>query len=158
MRPVKILFICLGNICRSPAAEEIMRRKAEDGGVGHLIYVDSAGIGSWHVGQLPDYRMRRHGTKHGYDFQHRARQLQSADFSRFDYIIGMDAENIRDIAAKAPNNEAKDRILDISQFLRHHPDFHDVPDPYYGSDRDFEIVIELLEDACSGLLDYLMTI
>ena len=156
MKKTSILFICLGNICRSPAAEEITRQIAENRGVGHLFNIDSAGIGNWHVGQLPDYRMRRHGVRHGYDFHHHARQLQSTDFEHFDYIVGMDAENLHDIAFKAPNHKAKDKILDISQFMRHHPDCHEVPDPYYGSDSDFENVIELLEDACAGLLQHIM--
>ena len=87
----KILFICLGNICRSPAADGIMRHLVAERGLDDEFLIDSAGIGSWHVGQLPDRRMRQCGQRHGYNFDHRARQFSSKDFARFDYIAVMDA-------------------------------------------------------------------
>ncbi len=152
----KILFVCLGNICRSPAAEGIMRHLTELRGVEQLFHVDSAGIGNWHVGQLPDSRMRRHGLRHGYHFDHHARQICRDDFARFDLLVGMDGENLHDMALLAPDKASRKKITDIAQFLRHHPHFRTVPDPYYGGEQDFETVIELLEDACEGLLDHLM--
>ncbi len=152
----KILFVCLGNICRSPAAEGIMRHLAEVKGLSHLLQVDSAGIGGWHVGQLPDHRMRRHGIRHGYDFNSRARQFSSADFSQFDYIVGMDQENIHDICRKARNEGDKHKVICMADYLSHHPRHHEIPDPYYGDDHDFELVIDLLEDACEGLLATLL--
>ncbi len=156
MKTTKILFVCLGNICRSPAAEGIMRHLVELRGVEHLFSIDSAGIGNWHAGQLPDHRMRRHGERHGYHFNHHARQICRDDFARFDMLIGMDGENLHSMAVLAPDKKSRDKIVDISLYLRHHPEFRTVPDPYYGNDQDFETVIELLEDACEGLLDELL--
>ena len=151
-KKTRILFVCLGNICRSPAAEGIMCHLAKVKGCSHRIEVDSAGIGSWHVGQLPDQRMRRHGARHGYDFNSRARQFNAEDFSRFDYIVGMDKENIRDILRKARNDSETSKVICMADYLSRHPHHHEIPDPYYGNDSDFELVIDLLEDACEQLL------
>lgn len=148
----KILFVCLGNICRSPAAEGIMRHIVEEKGLSGDIEIDSAAIGPWHVGDLPDPRMRQCGARHGYAFNSRARQLTSADFGRFDLIIGMDHDNIRAIRAKARNAEDEQKIRLMADYLSHHPNYSAIPDPYYGGERGFELVIELLEDACEGLL------
>lgn len=150
---VSILFICLGNICRSPAAEAVMRKKLDDiWPNGSNIKVDSAGIGSWHEGQLPDYRMRRTGKRHGYDISSRARQIKQADFSRFTYIIGMDYENISDLNSLARTDEERKKILCAADFMTHHPAYHTVPDPYYGDEKDFELALELIEDACDGII------
>ena len=93
----KLLFVCLGNICRSPAAHAVMESLAEQRGVAHRFEIDSAGIGAWHTGQLPDRRMREHGSRRGYEFTHRARQVKREDFDRFDYVVGMDEENLHDL-------------------------------------------------------------
>ena len=151
----RLLFICLGNICRSPAADGIMHHLVEGRGLADDFYIDSAGIGSWHVGQLPDYRMRRCGERHGYVFDHRARQFSAADFDRFDLIAVMDHENYHDVARQARSAADRQKIIRMSDYLRHHPGQQTVPDPYYGDDRDFEFAVELLEDACEGLLDEL---
>ena len=151
----RLLFICLGNICRSPAADGIMHHLVEARGLTDDFYIDSAGIGSWHVGQLPDYRMRRCGERHGYVFDHRARQFSAADFDRFDLIAVMDHENYHDVARQARSAADRPKIIRMSDYLRHHPGQQTVPDPYYGDDRDFEFAVELLEDACEGLLDEL---
>ena len=151
----RILFICLGNICRSPAADGIMHYLVEARGLSDDFYIDSAGIGSWHVGQLPDYRMRRCGERHGYVFDHRARQFSAAEFDRFDLIAVMDHENYHDVARQARSDADRRKIIRMSDYLRHHPGQQTVPDPYYGNDRDFEFAVELLEDACEGLLDEL---
>ena len=151
----RLLFICLGNICRSPAADGIMHHLVEARGLTDDFYIDSAGIGSWHVGQLPDYRMRRCGERHGYVFDHRARQFSAADFNRFDLIAVMDHENYHDVARQARSAADRQKIIRMSDYLRHHPGQQTVPDPYYGDDRDFEFAVELLEDACEGLLDEL---
>ena len=148
----RILFVCLGNICRSPAAEGIMRHLVELRGMAHLFDIDSAGIGGWHVGQLPDARMRRHGARHGYDFCSRARQFCAADFDRFDLILTMDDANFVEITGQALTHEERAKVVPLARFLRHHPQAHDIPDPYYGGDAGFERVIALLEDACEGLL------
>ena len=147
----RILFVCLGNICRSPAAEGIMRHIVKEKGLADDIEIDSAAIGPWHVGELPDARMRQCGARHGYAFNSRARQLTSTDFGRFDLIIGMDHDNIRAIRAKARNAEDEQKIHLMADYLRHHPNQSTIPDPYYGGERGFELVIELLEDACEGL-------
>ncbi len=152
----RILFVCLGNICRSPAAEEIMRQLIAVEGMEHVFAVDSAGIGGWHVGDLPDPRMRAHGKKHGYDFTSRARQFTVEDFDRFDLIVAMDHENEMDLAARIRSPYDKAKIVCMADYLRHHPMHHTVPDPYYGGEQGFELVIDLLEDACRGLLDELM--
>ena len=152
-RVTKLLFVCLGNICRSPAAEGIFNhyvslRKKQ----GHL-HAESAGIGHWHVGELPDHRMRRHGERHGYSFDSRARQFTPDDFDKYDLIIAMDEQNASDIKSMARSPYDMRKVMLMASFLRHHPMHKSIPDPYYGGDEQFEMVIELLEDACQGLLD-----
>ena len=153
---ISLLFICLGNICRSPAAEGIMKKIVDEKGMDDRFRIDSAGIGSWHVGQLPDQRMRRHGAQHGYTFDSHARQFKEEDFDRFDYIAVMDHENYLDVTEKARNGDDMKKVTCLANYLRNHPRYKTVPDPYYGGDRDFELVIELLEDACNGLLEKLL--
>ena len=150
-----ILFICLGNICRSPAAEGIMKAMVEKEGLAGEFEIDSAGIGNWHVGQLPDSRMRKCGAAHGYRFDSHARQFQRSDFHRFDTIVVMDNENYRAITSMASTQADKDKVVRMADFLTEHREYTTVPDPYYGDESDFELVITLLEDACQGLLDEL---
>ena len=152
----RLLFVCLGNICRSPAAEGIMQQLVDKRGLTNRFHIESAAIGPWHIGDLPDSRMRRCGSKHGYNFNSRAQQLDSSYFNRFDLIIGMDHENIRAIKTKARSAEDEAKIRLMADYLRHHPSQPTIPDPYYGAERDFELVIELLEDACEGLLEELI--
>ncbi len=149
----RLLFICLGNICRSPAAQGIMQHLVDSRGLTNRFVIDSAGIGSWHIGDLPDRRMRDHGRRHGYTFGHRARQFHaSADFDRFDWILTMDDANYEEITCQALTDGERAKVVPLARFLRHHPQAHDIPDPYYGGDAGFESVIALLEDACEGLL------
>lgn len=151
--PYRLLFLCLGNICRSPAAHGIMQKMVDDAGLGAMVTIDSAGIGDWHVGQLPDPRMRDHGRRHGYTFDHRARQFHAPeDFSSFDYIIVMDDENYRTLDRMAHTQAEKAKILRMGDYLSRHPRHHYVPDPYYGDGEDFELAIELIEDGCAELL------
>ena len=147
-----ILFICLGNICRSPAAEGIMKSLVEKAGMSDKFEIDSAGIGNWHVGQLPDSRMRKCGAEHGYRFDSRARQFQRSDFQRFDTIVVMDNENYRAVTSMASSQIDKDKVVCMADFLSEHREYTTVPDPYYGDESDFELVVTLLEDACQGLL------
>lgn len=147
-----ILFICLGNICRSPAAEGIMKALVEKAGLSHQFEIDSAGIGSWHVGQLPDSRMRKCGAEHGYQFDSHARQFQKSDFDCFDTIVVMDNDNYRAITSMASSQAQKDKVVRIADYLSSHREYTTVPDPYYGDYSDFKLVITLLEDACQGLL------
>ena len=147
-----VLFICLGNICRSPAAEGIMKSLVEKEGMSDDFFIDSAAIGSWHIGQLPDSRMRKCGAEHGYRFDSHARQFQKSDFQHFDLIVVMDNENYRAITSMTSSQADKDKVVRIADYLTHHREYTTVPDPYYGDYSDFELVIELLEDACQGLL------
>ena len=149
----RLLFICLGNICRSPAADAIMKKMVKDADMENDIEVDSAGIGPWHVGQLPDKRMRDHGFLRHYSINHIARQFNAAvDFSRFDYIIVMDDENYKAITRQAKNNEDKNKVIRMADYFIRFRGRTSVPDPYYGGDEDFELALDLIEDGCRGLL------
>nr|WP_294742496.1 low molecular weight protein-tyrosine-phosphatase [Prevotella sp.] len=152
-----VLFICLGNICRSPAAEGIMKAKVEEKGLACQFYIDSAAIGPWHVGQLPDSRMRRCGAAHGYCFDSHARQFDKSDFAKFDYIVVMDNDNYRAITRMASSDEEREKVVCMASYLRQHRDYTTVPDPYYGDESDFELVITLLEDALEGLIEEIIT-
>lgn len=147
---IKILFICLGNICRSPAAEGVMKALVHDAERDEEFYIDSAGIGGWHVGQHPDPRMVQAGKRRGYVFNSRARQITKTDFEDFDYILAMDEDNIQELRHKAP--EYTDKIKLLADYITVHKDAKVVPDPYYGDDYDFDYALDLIEDACQGLL------
>ena len=149
----RILFICLGNICRSPAAEGVMRTLVHWAGRDAEFEIDSAGIGGWHVGQLPDSRMRRHGAERGYTFDSRARQFSENDFSHFDYILVMDHDNFRAVTAMAPIPADRNKVRMLTDYLQQHPDASVVPDPYYGGPADFDYALDLIEDACRGILN-----
>ncbi len=152
----RVLFVCLGNICRSPAAEGIFRAIVESRGAAGRFEIDSAGIGNWHVGQLPDKRMRVHAARRGLDLTHRARQVRPDDFDRFDLIIGMDAGNISDLRALAPSPEAEAKIRPMASWVRTLATRYDhIPDPYSEGAEGFELVLDLLSDACSALFDTL---
>ncbi len=154
-RPIRILFICLGNICRSPAAEGVMRSLLQERGLDGQILVDSAGLGNWHTGDLPDPRMRQHASLRGYNLTHRARQIKAKDFRDFDLIIGMDDENMRALRRMATTPEAREKIACMVDYSTLHPRPSSVPDPYYGNSKDFDYALDLIEDACQGLLDNL---
>ena len=149
-----ILFICMGNICRSPAAEGIMKHKVQEQGLEHFFYIDSAGMHGWHEGELPDNRMRTHASRRGYALTSHSRPIRYDDFEQFDLIIGMDDSNIYDLKRMAPNRESQRKIRRMTDFCRTHKT-DCVPDPYYGGASGFELVLDLLEDACDGLLDKL---
>ena len=153
----KLLFVCLGNICRSPAAEGIFNHLVRENQLQEQFGAESAGIGHWHVGDLPDRRMRAHGAQHGYLFDSRARLFSPDDFNHYDLIIAMDQQNASDIRSMATSPHALRKVRLMAEYLRHHPMHRHIPDPYYGSDQQFELVIELLEDACQGLLESLTT-
>lgn len=113
--------------------------------------IDSAGIGGWHIGQLPDARMRRRGAARGYDFSSRARQFSADDFSRFDLILVMDRENFFDATSRARSEADKQKVVMLADYMTHHEGQRFIPDPYYGNDRDFDFALDLIEDACEGL-------
>ena len=148
---VRVLFVCLGNICRSPAAEGVFLNLLEREGLtdGHLV--DSAGTGSWHVGRRADPRMRDAARRRGIHLPSRARQLTLDDFTRFDHILTMDDDNLAAVRAMATRSRATAAIRPLMHHARRHA-LSEVPDPYYGGDEGFERVLDLLEDACEGLL------
>ena len=148
----KILFFCLGNICRSASAEEIMRTFVKRAGMENEIEVDSAGISGYHEGDLPDARMRAHAARRGYALTHRSRPVRTDDFYRFDLILGMDDSNVDALHDKAPDTETEKKIRRMTDFCRAKTADH-VPDPYYGGAQGFENVLDILEDACQGLLE-----
>ncbi|MBQ9556215.1 MAG: low molecular weight phosphotyrosine protein phosphatase [Muribaculaceae bacterium] len=148
-----LLFVCLGNICRSPAAQAVMQRLVDERGLSDRFYIDSAGIGSWHVGDLPDKRMRVHARPRGYELTHRARQVRVADFDEFDLIVGMDAANIDDLRQLAATIEQQDKVVMMGDYIRRFPHYDYVPDPYYEGSEGFELVLDLLEDSCDNLLE-----
>lgn len=150
-----VLFVCLGNICRSPAAEGIMKARVEQRGLADEFDIDSAGIGGWHVGQLPDPRMRQCGANHGYRFDSHARQIDKSDLEKFDFIVVMDRDNYRAVTALCSNEMQQRKVLCMADFLRSNRKYTTVPDPYYGHEPDFELVITLLEDAMDPLIDYI---
>lgn len=152
---VNILFVCLGNICRSSSAEGVMRKLVDDAGLNKQIGIDSAGILSYHHGELPDERMRKHAAKRGYNLTHRSRPVTPRDFEAFDLIIGMDDSNIDDLKDRAPSLEAMAKIHRMTEYCTKFTDADHVPDPYYGGASGFELVLDLLEDACQGLLNQL---
>lgn len=153
---IRVLFVCLGNICRSPAAEAVFRRKVAARDVEKRYQIDSAGILDAHQGEPADARMRRHAAQRGYDLASISRPVLPEDFQRFDYLVGMDEQNRRDLLALAPDPAARDRV---SLLLDHLPGatVREVPDPYYGGAAGFERVLDLVEDACDAFLEHLET-
>jgi protein-tyrosine phosphatase len=154
----RLLFVCLGNICRSPAAEGVMRRMVREEGLDGRIECDSAGTYGGHAGELPDHRMRRAAAARGYDLTHRSRQVRTGDFEDFDMILTMDDSNYERVHRLAPSVEAVRKIYRMTDFCRRgpgapHPRATHVPDPYYEGAEGFERVLDLLEDACGGLLE-----
>lgn len=144
-----VLLVCLGNICRSPLAEGILRREAVARGI--ELEIDSAGTGDWHVGSLPDDRACAEGTSRGCDMTMRARQVRRDDFERFDLIVAMDAANQRDLLRLAGPNRDKVRLM--REFDPTAPKGAEVPDPYYNGPAEFTEVGEMLERSAAGLLD-----
>ena len=152
---IRILFVCLGNICRSSSAEGVMKHLVEKAGLENRILIDSAGILSYHRGELPDSRMRAHASRRGYNLTHRSRPVSTSDFYDFDLIIGMDDRNIEDLKERAPSLETEAKIHRMTEYCTLHTTADYVPDPYYGGAEGFEYVLDLLEDACEGLLNQL---
>lgn len=148
----KILFICLGNICRSPAAEGIMKAFVEKAGLSSDYFIDSAGINGYHDGESADARMMRRAAARGYKLTSISRRIKPlTDYDNFDLVIGMDSGNLRDLNALAPSDEARKKIRLITDYCTK-LDATCVPDPYYGDTDGFNRVIDILEDACDGLL------
>ena len=148
----RILFVCLGNICRSPAAEAMMQTLVDRAGLNDKILLDSAGTYGGHAGERADARMRRAAQARGIEITHRSRQVREEDFERFDMVIAMDDNNYEALFRLAPSREAQFKIFRFREFLRRHPDWSYIPDPYYEGHEGFELVLDLLEDGCATLL------
>lgn len=152
---IRILFVCLGNICRSPAAQGVMQSFVDERGVAGRYQLDSCGFYGGHAGDMPDKRMRVHAIRRGYDLTHRSRTIKPWDFDNFDIIVAMDSANYDDLMETAPTEAGQRKIVMMTDFSRQHPGHDCVPDPYYSGSEGFELVLDLLEDACLSLLDSL---
>ncbi|MCM1348478.1 MAG: low molecular weight phosphotyrosine protein phosphatase [Firmicutes bacterium] len=150
---VRVLFVCLGNICRSPAAEGLMVEAVKENHSQGQWIIDSAGTGNYHIGDLPDPRMRAHARRRGLELTHRCRQVRESDFRDFDLIIGMDASNLRNLRNLAPTPEDEEKVLGMSEFFDSYTRYDHVPDPYYDGAEGFELVLDLLTAATRNLRD-----
>jgi protein-tyrosine phosphatase len=153
----RVLFVCMGNICRSPTAEGVFRRLVRDEGLEDEIEIDSAGTGGWHVGEPPDSRSTDAARRRGIELEGAARQFSAADFDRFDLILAMDAENRNELLSVAPDDDARAKVRLFREFDRasNGSGDLDVPDPYFGGEQGFEHVLDLVDAAARGLLDEL---
>jgi protein-tyrosine phosphatase len=155
MAKQRLLFVCLGNICRSPMAEGVFRRVAEQEGVLHLFDIDSAGLGDWHVGQAPDTRAQAAAQQRGIDISGQsARQVAPGDYRRFDLLLAMDGSNFDELVQLAPRDSRHKirRFLDFAP----HVGTKDVPDPFFGGSEGFDHALDLIEEAARGLLAELL--
>lgn len=151
MTKTKVLFICMGNICRSPTAEGVFRRFVADEGLEHLIQIDSAGTHDYHIGKAPDRRAQAAAAGRGYDLSPlRGRQVARNDFAEFDYVLAMDGDNLANLQRICPNDERHKLRLFLSFSERFNN--QEVPDPYYGGAEGFDLVLDMVEDAARGLL------
>ena len=153
---MRILFVCLGNICRSPTAEGVMRSLLREAGLEDEVEVDSAGTGDWHLGEPPDVRATAAARARGIVLEGEARQVSARDFERYDLLLAADRENLRHLRALAPDEQARAKVRLLREFDPDSdgaPDL-DVPDPYYGGAVGFEDVLDLVDAACRGLLEH----
>jgi len=147
------LFVCLGNICRSPSAEAVFTGIVNKNNAGKNFEIDSAGTSAWHAGEPADRRMQSHAIKRGYNLTSISRKFDpNSDFDHFDMIIGMDDSNMHDLKEMARNTNDLDKLYKMTDFCQTSA-YNEVPDPYYGGTDGFELVLDLLEDACEGLLE-----
>ncbi len=156
-RATRLLFVCLGNICRSPTAEGVTRALVSDAGLQDSIELDSAGTGAWHVGSPPDRRAAAAARARGVELEGRARLLREEDFDEFDLLLAMDRENLRELLRQAPGDEQRAKVRLLREFDPASDDGPptrelDIPDPYYGTGGGFDEVFELVHAACAGLL------
>ena len=151
---MRVLFVCLGNICRTPSAEGVMRACLAARGLDDQVEVESAGTMGYHAGELADPRMRETAAGRGYELTSRARRVTAEDFERFDLVVAMDRSNLADLREMAPPG-ADGKLRLLSEFLPKGSPY-DVPDPYWGGARGFDLVLDLLEEACPRILDELL--
>ena len=153
-KKVSVLFVCMGNICRSPTAEAVFRHYVENAGLAEFIRIDSAGTHDYHIGDPPDLRTQRAAQQRGYDMSGlRGRQVDAGDFMRFDYVLAMDRANLAILQSLAPTGSDTQARLFL-EYARHHAG-REVPDPYYGGADGFERVLDMVEDAAEGLLQHI---
>ena len=149
-----ILFVCMGNICRSPTAEGVFRKRVGDAKLAHAIHIDSAGTHAYHIGEPPDMRSQQYAARRGYDLSiQRARKVSAEDFILFDHVLAMDHDNLDRLKSACPPQYAHKLAL-FMEYARHH-DSKVVPDPYYGGGNGFELVLDYIEDASDGLIEVL---
>jgi protein-tyrosine phosphatase len=154
MDKIKVLFVCLGNICRSPLAEGIFRQRVVDRGLDSFFEIDSCGTAAYHIGETPDHRSLTNARKNGVNYQHLGRQAKESDFQRFDYILAMDASNHRNLMNIRPNN-ATAKLMMMRDF-DHQRSGDDVPDPYFGGEDGFQHVFEILDESVNQLIDHIV--
>jgi protein-tyrosine phosphatase len=152
---IRVCFVCLGNICRSPTGEAVFRKFVQDANLSHLIAVDSAGTAAYHVGEPSDARSRSAGQRRGYDLNGRARQFTREDFAKFEYVLAADQDNLRALRKLAPDAASKEKVRLVRSFDPTAESGAEVPDPYYGGADGFNLVIDICERACRGLLDHI---
>ena len=152
---IRVLFVCLGNICRSPAAEGVLKAIVEESGEAARWQIDSAGTGGWHVGQLPDKRMRIHARRRGIELDHLCRQVKAHDFDDFDIIVPMDGDNETNLRRLARTPEDAEKIVPMAAFVDKAMRYDYIPDPYYEGAEGFELVLDLLESGCRKMAEIL---
>jgi protein-tyrosine phosphatase len=151
----EISFVCLGNICRSPLAQGVFQDLVNREKLDQKIFISSAGTGNWHIGNLPDERMRQTAQSKGIKLESRAQQFQSKDFNRFNLVLAMDHSNLVRLSEIAPNTLQKNKLMLFRSFDPESNEDQDVPDPYYGGTKGFEEVYSMVKRTCPPLLDYI---
>ena len=155
MTDIRVCFVCLGNICRSPTAEGVMAHLLETEGLDDAIVIDSAGTSAYHVGESPDRRSTAAAKKRGIRLVGASRKFTAADFGRFEYVVAMDTSNRRNLRSLAPDDAARAKISLLRDFDPDSPSDSEVPDPYYGGPDGFDVVLDICLAGCRGLLDHL---
>jgi len=154
---VEVCFVCLGNICRSPLAQGVFEALVKEEGLQDRIITSSAGVGHWHVGNPPDPRMQQTAHEHGIQLNSRARQFRASDFKQMDLILAMDHSNLSALKQMSTEPELQDKLFLFRSFDPQHNNDLEVPDPYYGGDKGFETVYQIVDRTCPKVLDHLKT-
>ena len=149
-----VLFVCLGNICRSPAGEAILQKIARDRSLSESVHIESSGMGAWHIGELADVRMRECANRRGLSLESRAQQFERGDFEKFDYILAADRVIFQDLMDLAVVKSKKDKVYIMTHYSRKYAG-EDIPDPYFGEGEGFDLALDILEDSCEGLINHL---